>query len=176
MVKYALTIILMVSIARAEDIYLRNGTVVRNARVVEANAQHVRFYFRKEIRTVSRDKVYRIEGNWDPQKTTFIEDRQGKQLPDIRPIRKERRNINYLPVALISLGLSWDFLAEANDIDKTIEGLPDGIEKDRLDGSQGRKRILGFTFLGIGVGALFYSFLEVPVYPTANGVALTIRF
>jgi endonuclease YncB( thermonuclease family) len=97
-------------------------------------------------------------------------------------------------LSVVSLGLSWDFLAEASDlndlansIDKQLEQAranhsPQDLiaslvnEKSNAESSKTRKSIIGWSCLVVGVVNVFFSFETVEVKAKTNALTLLYKF
>ena len=170
-----------------DEVYLRNGQILRNCHVADTTESKVRIETSTGIRTfplVVIDKI--VKSSYDPQKPTFVQNEDGslqtldstkvvshedsQALTIVSPLPIETASTTYpnlylLPVSFVSFGLAWDYLQTASE----IQDSPDNSIKNR-------KTVLGVVFLAAGVINTVFALKTVEVKASSNSLGLVYHF
>lgn len=207
----------------AADIYLKNGTVVKNVQIVGVREKfgqpNLFFMFNDKETYVVYDVVLRIDAgiSYDslaksqlirpggiPLEDTPSAAQSGAPRPLIRedslkqlyerlsvsyaPPRKEYRNLAWISVSVLSLGLAWDFMERAQDYQKMADGyssstvingatyttvIPPNAE---ASSAASRMNILAIISLGAGVAATIQALTPVEVKTDGKSLTMTVPF
>lgn len=104
------------------------------------------------------------------------------------PPKKEYRNLAWLSVSVLSIGLAWDFMERAQAYEKLVNGYSqtvtvNGISSttkispdDSYKSDQSRMNILTLISLGAGVAATIHALTPVEVKVGPNSVSMNVPF
>jgi hypothetical protein len=91
----------------------------------------------------------------------------------------EYPNLKLLPISVLSIALSVDYLMDANKIDEDIDDIKKIYPKQdvsSMEGERNRKRLLGITFSLVGLVNTLISIQSVEVSASPNSLSVSYRF
>ena len=124
--------------------------------------------------------ILRVEKNkyelgWESTIEDFSDNRTPQRL---KPrVVYSYPNVKLLPISVIAIGLSIDYLSDASTIQKTIDMLEAGKgDAGDYKKQKTRKQIVGGVFLAAGLVNLFFVFEKVKVRTDGQQVMLSYAF
>lgn len=150
----------------AEDIYLKNGTVFYNAKIVEENAEYITITMNGGKSNISLDSILKIVRTpYDPNKASYV-NFDNLKIEEPKKIEEPNKIVihqkQYLVVTVLAAFLAWDYFSDASK-------LPKGEIKTR-------KTVLGVVSAVGCIAALYFSFKEVEIKANPNKVTVSYNF
>lgn len=172
-----ISLCLLLSFLNAEDIYFKNGAVLKNVHITDkgedywvvkkADGQFLKLY---------RWNIERVEST--PFRPDINTELSGIIPPEPQEITTTRPNLKLLPITFIGLFLALDTYQDASDINATIKDIRDlnpEADVSRLEGQRGRKYVYGTIFLATAIVNTFIAFKNVEVKATPQQIQLSIK-
>lgn len=99
----------------ADNIYLKNGTVIQNCRIVLERENSYSIETGEGIKEISRNVIERIEiAPYDPLRQTVVSGAISAPQPESAA---NYPNLKLLPVSVIAFTLGWHFFDSAGDLE-----------------------------------------------------------
>lgn len=180
MKRFVAALLFSISIAHADEIYLKTGFILKNVSIVEKTSDgFVRFRTKNDQQRVRQSDILFIReaefnpnmpmetGKFDPSQ---MPDSLSQQLPVVAgaagTVIVTHPNLKLLPLSIVAFGLSWDYFTQASD----LADIP-GAESDKT-----RKTILGVAFLAAGIANTAISLQTVEVKASPSSIAIAYKF
>jgi hypothetical protein len=178
---------LFISNVYCDDVYIRNGQILRNCHVIETTSTKVRIITsgnERIIPLVTIDKI--VISPYDPSKPTIVQNLDGSfQNIDTTKIlshddaqsnigipqsNNQQVTVSYpnmylLPLSFVAFGLAWDYFQDAS--------LIDGSSAQSM---KTRKTILGWTFFTAGILNTAFVLKVVEIKSTSSSLSLVYHF
>jgi len=175
MIRYTLIILLVATMAMADNIYLKNGNVLMNVKILKQTDEWIYIESTKGKARINNSMILKIIS------IPFNPDVKSEVI-EASPLLKQSSNTKYpnlklLPISVIAFALAWDYGSQINDISKSIKSAKEnGWPYNYLESQRTRKRILFVGFIAAGIANAIISFQSVEVSATSNKISLTYRF
>lgn len=140
----------------AHDVYLKNGEVIRNAKLIDTSGNSILVEINGAQREILKSEISKLDFvEYDPDKETEIiqaaklhtGEQQTETAANQQQIEKKgKSNPVYFAVALVALATSIDAIAESDQ-------LADGKDKTR-------KQIIGASMLAVSLGCFALGFSD----------------
>lgn len=189
-----LIFILIYSLISADDIKLKSGNIFQNVQVVDSTESNIIIRTTFGIKKVPKNIISKIIKK--PYNPNIESEYVDVPFNDSNSFQDKVNSYNttesYLKVkpifllySALSFLISWDYLKEANDINKTIKNFNklsdiiqnnEEIDTSHLESQRNRKRIIGIAFLIGGVVNIFEAFEKVHVSTNSKEISLKYSF
>jgi len=204
MKNYFLPLLFIVPLfSHADDVYRKNGSVIKNCTVRDTTGTSVIILFYKKSTYLFSEEtsstIQSIPLRWvdrivvAPYDSTKSSEVVGPSLADssaynstfpvIQGSTYTHPNIKLLPISFVCAALTWDYFKQADDISRTIDAnnkfaksLGLKIDNTDLESQRTRKKIFAFTFLAAGIVNTFFTFESVEVKAGPNSFSLSYTF
>ncbi len=186
--KYLILILLLffTHLLFADDIYLKNGHILKNVQVISEDDQWIEIKTTTGIDKILKHSLLKIvKSPYDENKNTeIIESDKTIIEPQTKHYYKliyknTYPNKNLWPVSVLASILTWDFLADAGemqeDIDEIKKNFPDS-DTSRMESVKNRKQIFGILCGVLGLANAIYAATPVKVELKDNMVNLSYHF
>ncbi len=190
---------LFISLVYSDDVYIRNGQILKNCHVIDTTNAKVKIIVSGKERLfplVSIDKV--ILSPYNQNNLSIVQNQDGSfqnidtvkvlSREDVQPIviapkiYNQEVNVTYpniylLPLSFIALGLAWDYFEDVSQLNQSIDFYKkyNGDTSD-LESARTRKTILGITFIAAGVLNTVFALKTVEIKASSNSLSLVYRF
>lgn len=180
-------------VALPDEIYLKNGSIIKNVVVKDTLENKLQFVtssgdgFDHCCRSILLSRIDSVVRKpFDKYKPSGIENEnnfpsQSETRLFQEPVQPPRSlsypNIILLPVSILSFGLAWDYFEQVDDIGETIDNFKKvQSNTSSLETTKSRKTILGIGFLIVGVLNTVISLQSVEVNASENSIKLSYKF
>ena len=159
----------------AEDIYLKNGTVYFNAKIIDKNDKFITITINEGRANIAlSDIVQIINTPYDPAKPSYVNLGKPQYEETNKTIISQK---HFLVVAALAGFLAWDYFQSASDIQSTIDQYKKiELNTDDLESQKTRKTVLGVVSAVGCIAALYFSFKEVEIKANPNKVTVSYNF
>ncbi len=190
---------IVVSLAHGDDVYFRNGQILRNCRVIETTESKIKVSTSINERTFPRITIEKIVSKpYDPDKPTIVQNQDGsfQSLDTTRAVTPDELqsyisvpkvtgqelttthpNIYLLPMSVVALGLAWDYFQDVSQLNQSIDSYKkSNSDTSEMESARNRKTVLGITFLAAGVINTVFALKTVEVKATSSSLGLVYHF
>ncbi len=183
MLKTILIIFLLCLPLMAQTIYLKDGTIYKNVKILEQHPDYLQIKVNNSIATLETKNIIKIDSiKYNPDLESQII-RTEIQKPVVE-VQKNKPDIKYyrpykhlLWVSLLSAAVAWDSFTEVSNLNTTIDTFNKyKLDTGGLESEKSRKTYVGVAAAVVTVALAIISFKEVEVKPNDNGLALSYRF
>lgn len=170
------------SIAFADDVYLRNGQVIKNCSVIDTvDTQIIIQTTQRELALPVANIATIVKSPFDPYKQTEV--KKISKFPDSAFSTKSNEdqytypNAKLLPVTLIAFVLFWDSFAEVSDLNGQIDDRKKlNVDTSELESRRNRKALMGVVFVDAGLLNTAIALKRVKVVAGSNSLGLSYSF
>ena len=189
----------------AEDLYLRDGRIVRNVKILEkkqldngdimlvlkygnttsnvwlkdvANISYVPYS--ESLPSHIETAIASTPANASDSLRMYLENNMRSQQ---YVVQKQYPNLPWLAVAAVGFGLSWDYFSRAGDVQDVIDfnnrlagALNVDVDNSRLESTKSRYSFLGVVFLGVGIVTTIHGLQTVELTTDGKSLSLTYNF
>ncbi len=166
----------------AQDIYLIDGQVYKNVRIVSEDSSQVTINFNNTEREIPISSILRIDRkSFKPFQPSKLENGISN---DVSLLPKAKPNLIWLSVGALALLNTWDSLSDASNLDSSIDAFrkinsvtfKDVV--DELESQKSRKLIIGYVSLAVAIATIYVAFDVDPVYAKlgSNSFTLSLKF
>jgi hypothetical protein len=174
-----LLLTILTTLTFATDIKLKNGSFITNIEITKETDLYVEFLVGESKRRIPKDSIEEI-------RVLPVNLSRPANVPDIfeneppKIIIGQYKPTYLLPVAALSLLVSYNYLSDASDLNDQIEEtskLPYISESDLEDSKdkETRYKIVGYGALIAGAALVYISFQDFNVYATLNKLQISYK-
>ncbi len=187
MTRILILIIFAAGVLYSDDIYLKNGTIIKNVKIIKQGREWTVFQTpegEQKIRTFLISKI--VKSDYHSQQQTEI--RSLRKAETAKTEAAKYPNLKLLPLSLMGIGLFIDSIFEIDEINDQISSLKQSRYSDptwayrtdqhinELKRKRTRKIMVSAAILTATVLNTVISLERLAVKPATNGIQLSLHF
>lgn len=178
--RITLFLLLITSLSHADDIYLKNGCILRNVTIVQTSGKI--FVYKTssgEMKQLDPEMLDHYERKALNAESSF--ENCKPVIPTQKTLIKKQVRMDMLLISASAIALSIDYFIETSDMSEDIDdferlGFYDKTYLNRMKGVKNRKAVMGDVFAVVAVFGLLNMYEDIEVKPTTNGLSLSYSF
>lgn len=184
---------ILAQVANADDIYLKNGAILKNCLVKDTTENKIKFNTSTGYRFINLLIVVKIEYlPFDSTKDTEMiyptfrpseSNLEPLKIENISTTKYKYPNIHFLSVTALGLVVTWDGFARVSNLQNSIDAnnkfaklLHIEIDNSSLQSEKTRATVMGIVGIGVTLFSTFYSLERVEIKSDGKSLSLAYSF